>query len=458
MNARQLLKLGVPEDCIKAAILCIQKCSAAHMRGKDIESNITACVKDPEHYKDDSIVGDFAKALIDDKQFVRKEPIVYKAWGEVELASRNQMLQACSIPSAVAAAIMPDSHPGFGICIGGVLALENAVCPFAVGVDIACRMKMSILNMPINTITDKFNLFKEAIEQSTMFGVGKGFWPRKYHPVMDEDWNITPVTREYKDKAWDQLGSSGSGNHFVDVGILTIPDNSLGFPAGEYVAIMTHSGSRGTGGKVCDIYSGIAQSRLPTKYKELGRLAWLDMDTDAGIEYFLAMQLMGRYAAANHDLIHRDIAKFLHVHVLGQIENHHNFAWEEEHFGKKLYIHRKGATPAGKGVLGVIPGSMGTPAYVVRGLGNPNSLCSASHGAGRKMSRKAANEKYSWQAVKGDLEKKGIIVLSAGADESPGSYKNIDDVMAQQSDLVEPIARFDPKIVMMDGSGSKAED
>ena len=157
-------------------------------------------------------------------------------------------------------------------------------------------------------------------------------------------------------------------------------------------------------------------------------------------------------------MIHRHIVKLLGAQVLEQIENHHNFAWEEEHFGKKLIVHRKGATPAGKGVLGVIPGSMGSPAYVVRGLGNPDSLCSASHGAGRKMSRRQANDTFSWQAVRGDLEKKGIIVLSANADESPGSYKNIDEVMAQQTDLVEPIAKFYPRIVKMCGDGSKAED
>ena len=457
MNARQLIKLGVPEDCVKAAILCIQKCAADDMPGNLIKKTLKECVDDPEKLKTTVLFGDFCKALIADKAFVKKEAIPYKAWGEVEDQVDAQMNQACAVPNAVAAALMPDCHVGYGLPIGGVLALENAVCPFAVGVDIACRMKMSIIDMPPNTITDKFNLFKESIEGGTVFGVGQSWKPRKHHHVMDEDWNITPVTRENKDRAWDQLGTSGSGNHFVDIGTITVYDDSI-LPAGEYVAIMSHSGSRGTGGSVCDVYSGIAQAKLPHKYKDMGRLAWLDMDTEAGMEYFLAMNLMGKYAAANHDLIHRHIVKLLGAQVLEQIENHHNFAWEEEHFGKKLIVHRKGATPAGKGVLGVIPGSMGSPAYVVRGLGNPDSLCSASHGAGRKMSRRQANDTFSWQAVRGDLEKKGIIVLSANADESPGSYKNIDEVMAQQTDLVEPIAKFYPRIVKMCGDGSKAED
>jgi tRNA-splicing ligase RtcB len=190
----------------------------------------------------------------------------------------------------------------------------------------------------------------------------------------------------------------------------------------------------------------------------LGRLAWLDLDTEEGQEYWAAMNLMGRFAAANHAIIHKNLSKLLGAQVLGDVENHHNFAWKEVHNGKELIVHRKGATPAGKGVLGVIPGSMASPAFVVRGLGNPDSLNSASHGAGRVMSRKKAGEKYNWKAVQKDLEKKGVRVLSAGADEVPGVYKDINEVMAEQSDLVEIVARFDPKIVKMCGDGSKAED
>ena len=436
MNARQLIKLGVPEDCVKAAILVIQKMAAQHIRGKEMEMKIVACVKEPERYQNNNVVSDLAQAIIADRNFIRKESIGYKSWGVVEPGVDAQMKQACSMPSAIAAACMSDSHLGFSLPIGGVLALDNAISPFAVGVDIACRMKMSIIDLAPNSIENKFNLYKEALEQGTMFGIGQTWKPRKHHWVMDEDWNITPVTRENKDRAWDQLGTSGSGNHFVDIGTLTVYNDSI-LPVGEYVAIMSHSGSRGTGGTVCDVYANIAQAKLPIKYKDMGRLAWLDMDTEAGMEYFLAMELMGKYAAANHDIIHRTIVNLLGAEVLEVVENHHNFCCEEEHFGKKLYVHRKGATPAGKDVLGVIPGSMGTPAYVVRGLGNPDSLYSASHGAGRKMSRRQARDTYSWQAVKGDLEKKGIIVLSAGADESPGAYKDIDEVMADQTDLVD---------------------
>jgi tRNA-splicing ligase RtcB len=142
------------------------------------------------------------------------------------------------------------------------------------------------------------------------------------------------------------------------------------------------------------------------------------------------------------------------------VENHHNFAWKEMHSQEigEVIVHRKGATPAGPGVLGVIPGSMATPAFVVRGLGNPESLYSASHGAGRVLSRKKAKDKYNWKAVQNDLERKGVRVLSAAADEVPGVYKNIHNVMLEQSDLVEIVAQFDPRIVKMCGDGSKSED
>ncbi len=228
--------------------------------------------------------------------------------------------------------------------------------------------------------------------------------------------------------------------------------------AGQYVALLSHSGSRGVGAAVCSTYSNIARGKLPEKFDALGQLAWLDLDTEAGQEYWAAMNLMGDYAAANHEIIHRLVSQLLGAHILAGVENHHNFAWKEVHGGREVIVHRKGATPAGSGVLGVIPGSMADPAFVVRGKGNPESLDSASHGAGRCMSRKKARDTYNWKAVKLDLEKKGVRVLSAGSDEVPHVYKDIREVMRQQADLVTIVAQFDPRIVKMCDDGSRAED
>ncbi len=465
MNTRQLLKLGVPEHCVKEAITAVQKIAAtttASGQRPDVKGLVKAALENPRAYFEDELLGPFARALVDDQAFVRAEPIAYRTWGPdgIEPGSHVQMRQACEVPVARRAALMPDAHVGYGLPIGGVLACENAVIPYAVGVDIACRMKLSVLDMPTETIESRFDLYKEALTEGTRFGVGVQYQRPKSHPVMDQDWEVTRITREHKDRAWKQLGTSGSGNHFVEFGLFTIAerDDELGLDAGQYVALLSHSGSRGAGAAVCSTYSAIARARLPRKYEDLGRLAWLDLDSEAGQEYWAAMNLMGDYAAANHDVIHRTVSKLLGAKIVAGVENHHNFAWKETHGGKKLIVHRKGATPAAAGELGVIPGSMADPAFVVRGLGNAESLNSASHGAGRRMSRKAAKEKYNFRAVKNDLEKKGIRVLSAGADEVPGVYKNIEDVMRQQQDLVAIVARFDPKIVKMCDDGSQAED
>jgi len=267
-------------------------------------------------------------------------------------------------------------------------------------------------------------------------------------------------SRENKNKARKQLGTSGSGNHFVEFGVVTLSEKApeWDLESGQYVALLSHSGSRGTGASVCSTYSAIARRKLPRKWAHLERLAWLEMDSSEGQEYWAAMNLMGEYASANHDVIHRLVTKLLGARVIVDVENHHNFAWKELHNGQEVIVHRKGATPAGKEVLGVIPGSMADPAFIVRGLGNPASLRSAAHGAGRVMSRKKAKDTFSLQSVRKSLAKRGIEVLSAGADEVPGVYKNIEKVMAEQADLVEPVARFDPRIVKMCGDGSRAED
>jgi tRNA-splicing ligase RtcB len=276
--------------------------------------------------------------------------------------------------------------------------------------------------------------------------------------VLDADWSVTPVTKRVFEKARSQLGTSGSGNHFVEFGILTLERPELGLEVGKYLALLSHSGSRGSGATIADFYSRLAMDRHPELPPELRRLAWLDLASEEGQEYFAAMNLMGEYAAANHALIHRKVSDAIGARVIAGVENHHNFAWKENHGGKDVIVHRKGATPAGVGVLGVIPGSMATPGFVVRGRGNDASLSSASHGAGRRMSRTAARNQFRWNHVKPTLQSAGVKLLSAGIDESPGSYKDIHAVMAQQADLVDVIARFDPKIVKMAAEGEKPED
>lgn len=196
----------------------------------------------------------------------------------------------------------------------------------------------------------------------------------------------------------------------------------------------------------------------PELPRELQHLAWLPLSSTEGGEYWAAMELMGHYASANHALIHRHVTKRLGVEVIFGVENHHNFAWKEVHAGRDVIVHRKGATPADRGVLGVIPGSMAAPGFVVRGRGVPDSLNSAAHGAGRAMSRTAANRQFHWADVKTVLRNQGVTLISAGLDEAPMAYKDINAVMAAQHDLVEILARFDPKLVKMAPAGERPED
>ena len=454
MNSRQLKKLGLPPDCVKPAIAAIQSVRrSGDARGRNLKNLFKSVLEDPSAFVTDSCLGALAQAIIEDRDFVRPQPVSYRTWGEegIDAGSHAQMQQACSVPVAVAAALMPDAHVGYGLPIGGVLACKNAVIPYAVGVDIACRMKLSVLDLQPETLENKFTRYKDALENGTRFGIGVEHSKRRSHAVMDRDWAITRITRERKDKAWRQLGTSGSGNHFAEFGVLTLDDRDedLGLDAGRYVSLLTHSGSRGVGAAVCSTYSAIAKSTLPRRYSDFAQLAWLDLDSEAGQEYWAAMNLMGEYASANHDVIHRLVTKLLGADILAGVENHHNFAWQETHDGRDLIVHRKGATPAAAGALGVIPGTMADPAFVVRGKGHPESLCSAAHGAGRRMSRRKARDTYTWKPVKQDLERKGVRVLSAGADEVPGVYKDIHEVMRRQQDLVTIVARFDPKIVKM---------
>ena len=172
----------------------------------------------------------------------------YRIWGsDHDAAALEQMQNACALPVAVAGALMPDAHVGYGLPIGGVLATENAVIPYAVGVDIACRMKMTVLDLPVTALSEQQARLTAAIERETRFGVGATFKARRQHDVMDADWKASRLTAGLKDKAWSQLGTSGSGNHFVEFGALTVTDAAAGLAPGEYLALLSHSGSRGSG-------------------------------------------------------------------------------------------------------------------------------------------------------------------------------------------------------------------
>jgi tRNA-splicing ligase RtcB len=465
VNTKDFIRLGVPlGEATRRATDFVAQFVLGGGDPSKLEGEIKAILASPALFAEDPLRKEFARAVANSPPPPRSTPVKYRHWGEkLEPDAVMQMEKACLLPVSVAGALMADAHVGYGLPIGGVLATENAVIPYAVGVDIACRMKMTVLDIPVRDLEQRQERLTRAIEAETRFGVGASFKNRREHEVMDADWSVSGVTKQNKDKAWSQLGTSGSGNHFVEFGLFTAHSKVNDLEPGTYVALLSHSGSRGTGAAVCDHYSKLAFGRcraaLPS---ELLRLAWLPLESQEGREYWNAMELMGQYAAANHACIHRHIAEHLGGQVLLDLENHHNFAWKEKHVidgvEREVVVHRKGATPAGEGVLGIIPGSMASPGFVVSGKGNPASLDSASHGAGRQMSRKAANEKFNWKDVNRFLKERGVTLISAGLDEVPMAYKNIREVMAAQHDLVTVLGQFDPKLVKMAPSGERPED
>jgi tRNA-splicing ligase RtcB len=465
ITAKELRSLGYPQSpVIPVAMAAIAKLFRADEKGKAIET-LTRLLADPEPFRNDEILGAIVQKLVPPLKAggpeisLNSTGVPFNTFGaeHIEQGAFQQMYSAVKLPVAVAGALMPDAHQGYGLPIGGVLATNNAVIPYGVGVDIGCRMCLSIFDIDPVELGTKKTMLTKILDESTLFGSGGQFSYAADHEVMERTaFDELPLLRSLQGRAWKQLGTSGGGNHFVEFGVVNIAaqDEVLGVGAGQYMGLLSHSGSRALGANIANHYTKIAieKRRLPQEAKNL---AWLELNEQDGQEYWLAMNVAGDYASACHHVIHAKIAKQLGRKPLKVVENHHNFAWKEMVEGRELIVHRKGATPAGKNVLGIIPGSMTADGFIVKGKGEPASVNSASHGAGRKMSRSQALLHITDHALKDELERHGVTLLGGGLDEAPFAYKNIEAVMQSQQNLVETIGRFTPKIVKMSGDAPK---
>jgi len=334
-------------------------------------------------------------------------------------------------------------------------------------------MHLTIFDMPPDAFLQQRAALFADLQAVTVFGVG-GARPRPAdHEILDDDrWGLTSQTRGLHAKAAAQLGTSGSGNHFAEliVGELIqtrrqgdketnkhVPASpllpfSLSLPE-HFCGLLTHSGSRGVGYAIASHYMRLAAQETARHAQVPKMYEWLDLDGAAGQEYWQAMELAGAFARANHEVIHAAFARRAGLTPIATIQNHHNFAWK----AGDLVIHRKGATPAESGVLGVIPGSMGTPSYLVVGRGQIDALSSASHGAGRRGSRTAARNSISLRAARDFLKQQDVLVEGLSVDEAPQAYKDIERVMRLQVDagLVEILARMRPVAVIMAGEAGE---
>ncbi len=373
------------------------------------------------------------------------------AFEDIDDECLNQAIHLSNLPFAFHhIALMPDCHSGYGMPIGGVLATEGAIVPNAVGVDIGCGMiavRTGLQAISSEAVTKIIEIARNTIPV--------GYEHHKTRQVVqDEDAELfvtarnhqSPIIREELESAQYQVGTLGSGNHFVE-----LQKGSDG-----RIWLMVHSGSRNVGKRVCDYYNQRALS-LNAKWgtKEVPKewdLAFLPMSKDICSEYIAAMEWCMAFAALNRKLM---MERLLNIFTkvtggLGEIEiqTRHNYAAQEEHFGKSVWVHRKGAIRMRFNEEGIIPGSMGTPSYIVEGLGNPESFCSASHGAGRRMSRSAANKTITEQEAQEAM--KGIVHgrFYGKYEEAPQAYKNIENVMKWQKDLVKPIVKLQPLGVM----------
>jgi tRNA-splicing ligase RtcB len=469
INGNDLMEIGLPQGQIIGIALKINSKRHGFTR-EEMLAHFKLVLENPENYIDDAIFSKLAVALIEKanekpEDFIQLNPTpnAFSAYGlaHIEEGAKKQMEVAMQLPVTAAGALMPDAHQGYGLPIGGVLATRNAIIPYGVGVDIGCRMALSVYDIAEDFYYANEDKFKRELTAHTKFGAGHGFHGqyKAEHAVLDSPvFEANSFIKNLKDKAWSQLGSSGGGNHFVEFGIMEFmeADADLGIPKGKYVALLTHSGSRGFGATVAGHYTKMAKDVC--KLPEIARnLAYLDMNSELGQAYWIAMNLAGDYASACHEVIHNKMEKALGATVLTKVENHHNFAWKEIWNGEEVIVHRKGATPAGKGVMGIIPGSMTAPGFLVRGKGEENAINSASHGAGRQMSRTQAEKNITKAEMQAVLQDHGVTLIGAGLDEAPMAYKDINLVMEAQKDLVDIVAKFTPKLVRMADDGSRED-
>jgi len=470
ITGKDLIEIGYTEGKILGLALDILKVNFAAIDEKELLALFKKLKDYPESFLDDEVLNTLATAIIEASNTPKDQTIslvkdtkAYAIFGAdyIEEGARNQMDIAMKLPVTAGGALMPDAHQGYGLPIGGVLATRNAIIPYGVGVDIGCRMALSIFDIPEKHYFGKDAMYKRELLAFTKFGAGQNFKgsEKANHEVLEnEAFNSTPFLKNLHGKAWAQLGTSGGGNHFVEWGIIDFPerDEVLNIEKGRYVALLTHSGSRGFGATIAGHYTKLAKEicKLP---KEATNLAYLDLNSAEGQEYWIAMNLAGDYASACHEVIHKRLTKAIGAKVLAKVENHHNFAWKELLNGEEVIVHRKGATPAGKGVMGIIPGSMTAPGFLVRGKGEAAAINSASHGAGRQMSRTKAIQSITKSDMKAILKDHNVTLIGAGLDEAPMAYKDIHKVMAAQTELVDIVAKFEPRMVRMADDGSRED-
>ncbi|HEX8278793.1 MAG TPA: RtcB family protein, partial [Segetibacter sp.] len=343
LSGKDLRAIGYPESPVISLAMDIMEKNYKRNSKEYALGLLKSVLVKTHEYAEDEILGRIAQALIEREQKaaakaasafeLKPEGVPYNIFGAefIEEGALTQMNNAVRLPISVSGALMPDAHQGYGLPIGGVLATENAVIPYGVGVDIGCRMCLSVFDIDPKELEFRESYFTRELNENTLFGSGREFKKRTDHEILyRKEFSEIPILRTLRDRAESQLGSSGGGNHFVEFGTVDIPEKDavLGIEPGRYFGLLSHSGSRAIGANVANHYTKLAKDKrhLPA---DAANLAWFTLDEQEGIEYWIAMNLAGDYASACHHVIHEKIAKQLAREPLKMVENHHNYAWKE---------------------------------------------------------------------------------------------------------------------------------
>ena len=389
-------------------------------------------------------------------KFIKGNRVPIKSWcNNPEHGAIEQALNLSKLPFVFKhVALMPDTHQGYGMPIGGVIACENAVIPNAVGVDIGCGMCSVRTDLKVDKIKDSLKEIMGLIRETIPLGKNHNkesnakLMPA-FHPNKKAEVSYPVVMREYESACY-QLGSLGGGNHFIEIQK----------DADDNVWIMIHSGSRNLGYKVAKYYNELAynickgyhsETFLPNNKED--SLAFFPLHTKDAEMYLSEMNYCLEFALINRKIMMNKVIACINGvvgkgwTVTADVNIHHNYATMENHYGKNVMVHRKGATSAKEHEIGIIPGSQGVASYIVRGKGNCESFMSCSHGAGRKMSRNDAKKNLNLEEEQKKLDDLGIVHTvrhTSDLDESPSAYKDINVVMEEQKDLVDILCELKP--------------
>lgn len=389
-------------------------------------------------------------------------------WGEHEATTLNQIRRCAADTRVAGAALMADGHLGYAMPIGGVVAYREAISPKGVGFDISCGNKAARTNIRADDIRAEIGGIMDAVARTVVFGIGRTSGQNVDHPLFDDPtWRDVPFLGKLRAQAREQLGTVGSGNHYVDI----LADEE------GYIWVGVHFGSRGLGHRTCTGFLNLAAGR-GWDDKSSGEsmdapAVILPLDSALGQDYYAAMQLAGRYAYAGRDFVVDQVLGILGAQATDEVHNHHNYSWEETHNGERVMVVRKGATPAFPGQRGFIGGSMGDISVIVEGVESAESrqaLYSTVHGAGRVMSRTRAAGKRRWEKVDGRrvqrtirpgeispammhdwLRREGVELRGAGTDESPHVYRRLPDVLARHAGTIRILHTLKPLGVVMAG-------